>query len=87
MQNYTLKEAKSRQEEIFNKAKDEPISLSEKSYPSHVIMSFQAYQELINRIGELEDLVWGKQAIDALKESKFIGEDKFKKSLQELANG
>lgn len=87
MKNYPLQEAKNRHEEIFRRASDEPILLSEKSHPSHVILSFQTYQDLINRLDELEDLVWGKQATESVKRSQFVGEDKFVQSLQELANG
>ncbi len=86
MQNYTLKDAKNRHDEIFRQAKDEPVVLSEQFHPSYVIMSFQAYRELCDRLDELEDLVWGKQATDAVKRSRFVGEDEFVKSLQELAN-
>ncbi|MBP0016663.1 MAG: type II toxin-antitoxin system Phd/YefM family antitoxin [Cyanobacteria bacterium SBLK] len=86
MQNYTLQEAKAKQEEILKKAKNEPVLLSEQSHPSHIIMSVQAYQELINRIHELEDMVLAKQAIDAVGESEFVGEEEFMRSLQELAN-
>lgn len=86
MQNYTLQEAKAKQEEILQKAKTEPVLLSEKSHPSHIIMSFQAYQELIDRINELEDMVLAKQAMDAVRESEFVGEEEFRRSLQELAN-
>jgi PHD/YefM family antitoxin component YafN of YafNO toxin-antitoxin module len=49
MKQYTLAEARERQEEIFELANLEPIVLVEASHPSHVVISFEIYQQLLER--------------------------------------
>ncbi|NEP40718.1 MAG: prevent-host-death protein, partial [Okeania sp. SIO2H7] len=75
-----------RQEEVFNKAAIEPVLLIERSRPSHVIMSAETYQQLMEKLAELEDAIWGKAAEAALKNSKMVGSDKFTETLKKLAN-
>ena len=57
MQSYTLAEACNPQGTVFNRAAVEPVLLTDKSQPSHVIMSADAYQRLIERLIELEDML------------------------------
>lgn len=60
MRSYTLAEACNQQEEIFEQASLELVVLTTRSQPSHVIMSFDTYQHLIERLTELEDIAWVK---------------------------
>lgn len=39
--------------------------LSDRTQPSHVIMSYELYQYLLEGCAELEDAVWVKSAIEA----------------------
>ncbi|MEP6514600.1 type II toxin-antitoxin system Phd/YefM family antitoxin [Microcoleus vaginatus] len=66
MQSYTLAEACNPQGTVFNQAAVEPVLLTDKSQPSHVIMSADAYQRLIERLIELEDMLLGDSAKSAL---------------------
>ena len=86
MQTYTLKEPEANKD-IFDLAKVEPVLLTEQTEPSHVIMSVEAYQKLIQRLAELEDLVWGKAAEAAIEQSHKVGVEKFVSTLEQLANG
>jgi hypothetical protein len=81
MPNYTFNQ------EIFEQANKEPVLLTLNADKSHVLMSFEIYQQLINHLQELEDLKWGKMAIEALNKYDLVGEDEFIKTLEELANG
>ena len=86
MEKYTFTDIQKRQEEVFNKAAIEPVLLIERSRPSHVIMSAETYQQLMEKLAELEDAIWGKAAEAALKNSKMVGSDKFTETLKKLAN-
>ncbi|BBD64807.1 prevent-host-death family protein [Nostoc commune NIES-4072] len=87
MQTYTLTDARNRHGEVFDKAATEPVLLTKQSRPSHVIISAESYQKLINRLEELEDMVFGQAAEVALSESKMIGTEAFTSALKHLANG
>lgn len=76
-----------RQNQVFAQAVIEPVLVTQQSQPSHVIMSADAYQRLVARLAELEDLLLGKAAEAALKNSQFVGTEKFTLTLQDLANG
>ncbi|MEH2143030.1 hypothetical protein [Nostoc sp.] len=54
---------------------------------SHVIISAESYQELINRLEESEDMVFGQAAETALSQSTMIGTEAFTSALEHLANG
>lgn len=84
MQQYTLTDARNRHGEIFDKAAVEPVLLTKQSRPSHVVMSAEAYQQLIT---ELEDRLLGKQAETALNQSQMVGVEEFTLAMQRLANG
>ncbi|MEH2001498.1 MAG: type II toxin-antitoxin system Phd/YefM family antitoxin [Nostoc sp.] len=87
MQTYTLTDARNKHGEVFDKAAIEPVLLTKQSRPSHVIISAESYQKLINRLEELEDMVFGQAAEVALSQSKMIGTDAFTSALEHLANG
>jgi prevent-host-death family protein len=87
MKTYTLTDTRNRHGEVFDQAMTEPILLTKQSRPSHVVLSAQAYQTLIERLGLLEDLAWGQVAIDMLTHSKPIGSERFIMELEKLANG
>ncbi|MEH2082862.1 MAG: type II toxin-antitoxin system Phd/YefM family antitoxin [Nostoc sp.] len=87
MQTYTLTDARNKHGEVFDKAATEPVLLTKQSRPSHVIISAESYQKLINRLEELEDMVFGQAAEVALSQSKMIGTEAFTSALEHLANG
>ncbi|WP_375504219.1 type II toxin-antitoxin system Phd/YefM family antitoxin [uncultured Nostoc sp.] len=87
MQIYTLTDARNKHGEVFDKAATEPVLLTKQSRPSHVIISAESYQKLINRLEELEDMVFGQAAEVALSQSKMIGTEAFTSALEHLANG
>ncbi|WP_292805623.1 type II toxin-antitoxin system Phd/YefM family antitoxin [Nostoc sp. NMS7] len=87
MQTYTLTDARNKHGEVFDKAATEPVLLTKQSRPSHVIISAESYQKLINRLEELEDMVFGQAAEVALSQSKMIGAEAFTSALEHLVNG
>ncbi|MEI2581172.1 type II toxin-antitoxin system Phd/YefM family antitoxin [Scytonema sp. PRP1] len=87
MQTYTLTDARNKDSEVFDKAAIEPVLLTKQSRPSHVIMSAESYQQLIDRLRELEDMVLGQAAEVALSQSKMVGTEAFTAALERLANG
>ncbi|BAZ83416.1 MAG: type II toxin-antitoxin system Phd/YefM family antitoxin [Sphaerospermopsis kisseleviana] len=60
MQTYTLTDARNKHGEVFDKAAVEPVLLTKQSRPSHVIISADSYQKLLDRIQELENLLLEK---------------------------
>lgn len=87
MQTYTLTDARNKHGEVFDKAAIEPVLLTKQSRPSHVIISAESYQKLINRLEELEDMVFAQAAEVALSQSKMVGTETFTSALEHLANG
>jgi len=87
MKTYTLTETRNQHGEIFDLAQVEPVLITKQKRPTHVIISAQAYQKLINRLEELESLNLGNQAQIALNQSKMVGSDEFTAALEEIANG
>ena len=87
MQTYTLTDARNKHGEVFDKATTEPVLLTKQSRPSHVIISAQSYQKLIDRLQELEDMVFGQAAEAALHNSQMVGTEAFTSALEHLANG
>lgn len=86
MQSYPLAEmGDARLKEVFEQAIVEPVLLTEESQPSYVILSAQNYQHLIQRLGELEDLLLGQSAEDALGRSQTVGTETFTAELERLA--
>ena len=87
MQRYTLTDTRDRNSEVFEKAAIEPVLVTQRSQPSHVIMSADAYHRLLKRLEELEDMLLGQAAETALKNSHLVGTETFTSTLQRLANG
>lgn len=87
MQRYTLTDTRDRNSEVFEKAAIEPVLVTQRSQPSHVIMSADAYQRLLKRLEELEDMLLGQAAETALHRSHLVGTETFTSTLQRLANG
>jgi prevent-host-death family protein len=87
MQTYTLTDARNKHGEVFDKAAIEPVLLTKQSRPSHVIISADSYQKLINRLQELEDMQLVQSAETALSQSKMMGIEAFTSALEHLANG
>jgi prevent-host-death family protein len=87
MKTYSLTDARNRHGEVFDQAIQEPVMLTKQSRPSHVILSAQAYEQITNRLTELEDLAWGQAAQNNLSQSSMIGTDRFTIELERLANG
>ncbi|MEI6444520.1 MAG: type II toxin-antitoxin system Phd/YefM family antitoxin [Nostocales cyanobacterium ELA583] len=85
MQTYTLTDARNKHGEVFDKAAIEPVLLTKQSRPSHVIISADSYQKLINRLQELEDMQLVQNAETALSQSKMVGTEAFTSALEHLA--
>jgi prevent-host-death family protein len=87
MQTYTLTDARNKHGEVFDKAAVEPVLLTKQSRPSHVIISADSYQKLLDRIQELEDMLLAQNVQTALNQSKMVGTEAFTSALEYLANG
>ncbi len=87
MKTYTLTDARNRHGEVFDQAVREPILLTKQSRPSHVILSAQAFQDMSDRLQELEDLLWAEAAQKQLEIAKRVGSEKFTQALEQLAHG
>ena len=86
MKTYTLTQTRNQHGKVFDKAKVEPVLVTKQKRPSHVILSAETYQKLIDRLEELEDLNLGKAAETALTQSAMIGSQEFTATLEKLAN-
>ena len=87
MKSYTLTQTRNQHGEVFDKATIEPVLVTKQKRPSHVILSASAYQQLITRLEELEDLNLGQAAETALNQSSMVGSEEFTATLEKLANG
>jgi prevent-host-death family protein len=87
MKTYSLTDARNRHGEVFDQAIQAPVLLTKQSRPSHVILSAQAYQTLLARLYDLEDLAWGKAAQMNLEQSSLVGIERFTTELAQLAHG
>ncbi len=87
MQHYSLTDARNKHGEVFDQAAVEPVLLTKQSRPSHVIMSAKAYQQLIEKLAELEDKLLSQEAEKALNQSQMVGVEKFTSILKQIANG
>lgn len=87
MNSYSLTDVKNKQEEVFKQAMIEPVIVTKQSNPSHVLMSFDIYQNLVQKLRELEDSHWGEMAEKAYFQEEMVGEKQFIEELQKLANG
>jgi len=85
MQRFSVTEIQNTHSEVLNQAAIEPVLLTEESQPSYVIMSAENYEQLINRLAQLEDLIIGQQAQTALSKSRMVGTETFTAELKRLA--
>lgn len=85
MQRFSVTEIQNTHSEVLNQAAIEPVLLTEESQPSYVIMSAENYEQLINRLAQLEDLIIGQQAQTALSNSRMVGTETFTAELKRLA--
>jgi prevent-host-death family protein len=87
MKTYSLTEAQNLHGEVFDQAMREPVLLTKQARPSHVILSAQTYNELMDRLTELEELTYGQAAQANLQKSRMVGSDRFTAELERIANG
>jgi PHD/YefM family antitoxin component YafN of YafNO toxin-antitoxin module len=85
MQHFSVNEIQNTGSEVLNQAAVEPVLLTAESQQSYVIMSFLNYEQLINRLAQLEDLVIGQQAQTALSTSRMVGAEAFTVEIKRLA--
>jgi PHD/YefM family antitoxin component YafN of YafNO toxin-antitoxin module len=85
MQRFSVGEIQNPDSEILNQAAVEPVLLTEESQPSYVLMSVESYEQLINRLAELEDFIIGQQAQAVISNSRMVGTETFTAELERLA--
>ncbi|MEC4811793.1 MAG: prevent-host-death protein [Scytonema sp. PMC 1069.18] len=85
MQRFCVTEIQNTHSEVFSQAAVEPVLLTTESQPSYVVMSVENYEQLINRLAQLEDLALAQQAQTALSTSRMVGTETFTAELQRLA--
>ena len=85
MRQFPLGDIQNPHSDVLEQAATEPIVLTSESQASYVIMSVENYEQLINRIAQLEDLILGQQAQMAVANSKMIGSEIFTAELERLA--
>ena len=87
MQSYPTIDACNLDSTVFDRAEIEPVLIAQQSRASHVLMSVKTYQQLIDRLAELDDMLLGQAASTALSNSQMVGVEKFTSILKHLANG
>ncbi|ABA24253.1 Prevent-host-death protein [Trichormus variabilis ATCC 29413] len=85
MRQFPLQEIQNLHSDALQQATTEPIILTSESQSSYVIMSVENYEQLMNRITQLEDLILGQQAQMAVAKSNMIGSEIFTAELERLA--
>lgn len=83
---YPLTQARDQDSEVFERALVEPVWITQQEQPSHVVLSAAIYNQLIAKIEQLEDELWGRAAKLAPQESELVGSDLFRATLEEFAN-
>ena len=86
MKTFTLTDARNHPGKVFDQASIEPVLLTKKDRPTHIVMSAQAYDQLTERLALLEDLVWGKTAETVLQQSSVLDTDIFMSALRQLSD-
>ncbi|BAZ13973.1 prevent-host-death protein [Calothrix sp. NIES-4071] len=86
MQSYPLKKVPESYEKVLEDAAIEPVMLTSESQQSFVIMSVTNYEQLVKRVVELEDCVFGQLAQANLNNSQMLGSEVFTAELQRLAS-
>lgn len=85
MRHFSVTEIQNPHSQALIQAAVEPVLLTAESQPSYVIMSVENYEQLVNRLAQLEDLVIGQQAQTALSMSRMAGAEAFTAELKRLA--
>ncbi|MDZ8133697.1 MAG: type II toxin-antitoxin system prevent-host-death family antitoxin [Nostoc sp. DedQUE04] len=85
MRRFTLGDIQNLHSDVLEQAATEPVVLTSESQASYVIMSVDNYEQLMNRIAQLEDLILGQQAQMAVANSKMVGSEIFTAELEGLA--
>ncbi len=85
MQQFSVTEIQITHSEVLNQAAVEPVLLTEESQPSYVIMSVGNYEQLMNRLAQLEDLIIGQQSQTVLSKSQMVGTETFTAEIKRLA--
>ncbi|MBE9009963.1 prevent-host-death protein [Pseudanabaenaceae cyanobacterium LEGE 13415] len=85
MQQFSIEEMQERSQDVLTSATREPVVLIDQSQPSYVLLSVENYQQLIDRLTELEDHALGQLAKLALQSSSMMGTEAFVAELQKLA--
>lgn len=85
MRRFTLGDIQNLHSDALEQAATEPVVLTSESQASYVIMSVDNYEQLMNRIAQLEDLILGQQAQMAVANSKMVGSEIFTAELERLA--
>jgi PHD/YefM family antitoxin component YafN of YafNO toxin-antitoxin module len=85
MRQFSLKDIQNFHSDALEKAASEPIVLKGESQTSYVIMSVENYEQLVNRIAQLEDLILGQKAQIAVANSKMVGSEVFTAEIKRLA--
>lgn len=85
MRQFPLRELQNPHSNALKQATTEPIIITSESQSSYVIMSVENYEQLMNRITQLEDLILGQEAQMAVATSKMVGSEIFTAELERLA--
>lgn len=85
MQRFSVNEIQNTHSEVLNQAAVEPVLLTKESQPSYVIMSVENYEQLMNQLARLEDLMIAQQTKAALSKSRMVGTETFTAELKRLA--
>ncbi|MBW4605072.1 MAG: prevent-host-death protein [Calothrix sp. FI2-JRJ7] len=85
MQRFFVKEIQNTHYEVLNKAAVKPVLLTDELQRSYIIMSVENYEQLINRLALLENLIIGQQAQTALSNSRMVGTETFTAEPKRLA--
>ncbi|NJL65192.1 MAG: prevent-host-death protein [Methylacidiphilales bacterium] len=85
MRQFPLGELQNPHSNALEQAATEPIKLTSESQASYVIMSVENYEQLMNRVAQLEDSILAQQAQIAVANSQMVGSEIFTAELERLA--
>ncbi|MEA5597882.1 type II toxin-antitoxin system prevent-host-death family antitoxin [Rivularia sp. UHCC 0363] len=85
MRQFPLGELQNPHSNALEQAATEPIVLTSESQASYVIMSVENYEQLMNRVAQLEDSILAQQAQIAVANSQMLGSEIFTAELERLA--
>jgi prevent-host-death family protein len=85
MRQFTLGDIQNPHSDALEQAATEPIVLTSESQASYVIMSVENYEQLMNRVAQLEDSILAQQAQIAVANSQMVGSEIFTAELERLA--